>query len=337
MNRKIIVITVMLLLFTAKSDGSTKVEWIAASNFINPNSTLQETWDTGFQFSGDWSLNPHWFFVLQDKVSINNAVNDWTGSLNRCFLRYENNTIRLDIGRQAIGWGIGWFFRPMDVITPLTVQNSEESRVGRDLAALRWSTSALTNTELIAGKDIMAGYAELQIDKTNLRFFGVTNQNGRKLIGADFRGGLNGFYGEMRFDWQNAMNEGKLACMLGKQYNFGNNRLLNLEYFHNNGGEKDPSLYNFSLISIDNPYLAQNYFGAGYQIPVDELTVVFLTAIINLDDKSAMLGATVIACITDNIDLQGGATVFIGDPLTEFRMLVYQSSIGLNVKLKYYF
>lgn len=92
--------------------------------------------------------------------------------------------------------GIGWFFRPTDLITSLTPLAEEETRPGKDLAVLRWSTSPLTATDFIAGDHLIAVRSEWRIGATNLRILGVCQPEYIDAIGFDFQGGLAGFYAE---------------------------------------------------------------------------------------------------------------------------------------------
>ena len=71
----------------------------------------------------------------------NSQNTDLTGTLERGYLQYEAGSLRLRLGRQAVSWGAGWFFRPSDLITPRSPLSAEATRPGagsldRDLGDL---------------------------------------------------------------------------------------------------------------------------------------------------------------------------------------------------------
>jgi hypothetical protein len=185
---KILGLTFCLLFIVAvPALADVKVEWDTNTQWNDwHDATADFSWDSAFIASGKWSLGSNGAFFLKDQVTNDQADQQWQGTLDRAYFQYEQDTLRLNIGRQGVSWGIGWFFRPTDLITPLTPLAEEDTRPGKDLAVLRWSTSPLTATEFIGGDQVFAVRSEWRMGPTNLRFLGVSQPGYIDAVGYDF-------------------------------------------------------------------------------------------------------------------------------------------------------
>jgi hypothetical protein len=322
---------ILLLLFPTPACGEVKVDWESTASGSNLIEEQGLSWDTGFRLSGDWAFGEKVAFFLRDKVAVNSLTKEWTGALERCYIRYESGSFRANLGRQAVNWGIGWFFRPTDLITPITPLAQEETRPGKDLAVLRWSTSALTAMDLIAGERLYGARGELRWGDTNLRIMGVSQYQAQGLplpktvnnLGWDVQGGLAGFYTEGKYAWDEAspfMN-GNTTALVGWRKMVGSDRQLFVEYLLNN----------------DLLYSGRNYLAAGLQIPWDELTSFSITGIANLDDGGIVLDGIADVQLTDSLDLRGMIAVFAGEDTSEFVLKTGGARWNVLLQVKYYF
>lgn len=320
-------IFMMLLLFSCPALGAVKVNWEGTVSGNNQTSTDELAWDTGFQASGDWALNEELSFFLRDILAINSMTGELVNTLERCYLRFESDSFRVNLGRQAVIWGIGWFFRPVDMITPVTPLAQEETRLGKDLAVLRWSTSPLTAMDLIAGDHLYGAREEWRFGDTNLRVMGVSQYQLLPLpetvnsLGWDVQGGLAGFYTEGKFSWTDTLESGKATALFGWRKMVLSDRQLFLEYLRNN----------------DSFYSGQNYFAAGLQIPWDELTSFGITGVANLDDGGMVFYGIADLQMTDSLDLRGMIGVLSGKDGSEFVTAAAGARLNVMVQVKYYF
>lgn len=187
MWRKILVITFFLtLLYSYPALANVQEEWDTTMQESNNSNNLY--WDSGFITNGDWALSSNLAFFLKSQLSISESKQEWLGTLSRCYLQFEQGPIRFNTGMQGVSWGVGWFFRPTDLITPLTPLAEEDTRPGKDLATLRWSSSSLTATDVIAGEKTYAVRSEWRIGATNLRVLGVYQPEYINAAGVDFQG-----------------------------------------------------------------------------------------------------------------------------------------------------
>lgn len=321
------VIVLLILLCSTPAFGTVKVEWegmVSGSNFIHEQGLA---WDTGFRLSGDWAFGEKVAFFLRDKVGINYNMTEWGGVLERCYIRYESGSFRANLGRQAVGWGIGWFFRPTDLITPITPLAQEDTRPGKDMVVLRWSTSPLTAIDVIAGDRLHAARGELRWGDTNIRVMGVSEYQTLisqtvNTIGWDLQGGLAGLYTEGKFTWnESSFADGKTTALVGWRKSLWDDRQLFLEYLRNG----------------DPVYSGFNYFAAGLQIPLDELTSFSITGVANLDDGGCILNGIADVQLSDSLDLRGLIVVFAGQDGSEFVTMAGGARWNVVVQAKYYF
>lgn len=323
--KSLLVTVLMVIMIAIPAYGDVRVEWDTGVNWSDAVTESTWAWQTGFRTSGDWSLGPNLSLFLRDRVARNSQSTDWYGDLERGYLQFESGPVRIKLGRQAVNWGIGWFFRPTDLITPpANALSYEDTRPGRDLAALYWATSPLTATELVAGDRLLAARTEWRIGPTNLRFLAVDNTESFRYLGFDFQGGLAGIYGEGRYGWTESegFNAGKPALLLGWSKALGDGRLLYLEGF------KDTS---------KQFYNSEDYAATGMEIPVDEFTSVTMAGTGNLDDGGWVIMGLVNSQINDNLDLSGGVGVIAGSEGTEFLTRAGGYRVSLNLEAKYYF
>lgn len=335
-----ILVFILLLIFATPTFGAVKVNWTTNVSGSNSPANTGIYGNSGFETVGDWALSQELTFFLRNQLTINTLTKDWNGSLDRCYLRYESGAFRLNLGRQTMGWGIGWFFRPTDLITPISPLAKEDSRPGKDLAVLRWSTSPVTAIDIIVGDRLAAARGEWRYGKTNIRLSGVTQSQTETVnnLGWDAQGGLAGLYTEGKYAWTDQMENGKLTALLGWRKTVWSNRQLFVEYLRDNSGEVDPKHYNYELITTGKrTFLGQSYLATGLQIPWDELTTFSLTGVSNLNDGSIMLTGITDWQLSDNLDLRGMVATLIGDDGKEFITIAGGARWNVMVQLKYYF
>jgi hypothetical protein len=302
-----------LFLLAFPAEAAVKVDWETNAYYDHSNSGSTSSWNTGFQTTGDWSLGDNGAFFLRDKLVKDSNASNWAGTLDRCYLQYQKGPYRVNLGRQAVIWGVGWIFRPTDVITPQQSFKQDDTRPGEDLVTFNWATSPLTAFDLVAGDQVAAFRTEWRLNQTNLRVLGLSLPDDQKMVGFDFQGGLAGLYGEACYKWSDSFDTGKPAVMLGWKKTLSSGELLFLEGYHDESAGKQ------SL------YTGRNYFGAGMEIPWNELTVFDLMAVYNSDKSEMTYTGIVRLQMSDNLDLNGSLLV------------MPDSQVVLQLQSKYYF
>ncbi len=288
------------------------------------------------QLGGDWSLGEDLALFLRGSSSYDSTTAEPDFTLERAYLRYETGKLRLNLGRQAVSWGVGWFFRPTDLITPLTPLSKEETRPGQDLLRLTYATSAVTNLEALGGEELLAARYEWRIKKTNLRLLGLV-QSGAKVVGLDFQGGLAGFYGEAAYGFTDELNSGFWTSMLGYRKIFKEDWNGYLEYLHDASGAADPAQYDYSLLAAGSRrYLGQDYLALGLVVPWDDLTDYTGAVVVNLRDQGLVLSNYLNVAVSENLDLKAGAILVMGAAETEFGQMAAGQKVILSLGGVYY-
>ena len=324
MVHKTVLLAVFLLLMLATPALGVQMqgEWESALALSFPPAGADWQWQTGLRLAGDVPLTEEYAFTLRLSMLANSQNTDLTGTLERGYLQYEAGTVRLRLGRQAVSWGAGWFFRPTDLITPRSPLSPEATRPGMDLFSVTWATSPVTALEGVAGEDLAGARIGWQVGRTGIRFLALVEPGDLKTVGFDLQGGLGGFYGEAVYTWTDVLADGKAAATIGWQRMLDSNRSIYLEYLHDEQGR-------FSF--------GRNCLAAGLDIPRDELTTYTLAVVGNLDDGGGMLTGLVSLLLTDNLDLRAGIGTILGPEGTELLTLAGNSRWSLNVQVKYYF
>lgn len=312
----------LLICLGAPALASWQGEWQSSLAWSDPINGEEWYWASGLRLQADLSFSEEMTFFLRGWLGLDSDSGEWRTELERAYLQYDRASYRLRLGRQAIGWGAGWFFRPTDLVTPRIPLAADETRPGKDLAVLTWFVSPLTNLELIAGEDLYGLRNGWRIGGTNLRLLGLAEPGGINSIGLDCQGGLGGFYAEAAWEWTDEFAAGRPAAMLGWQKTLGGENLLYLEYLHDERGRF---------------YGGRNYLAAGLEIPRDELTTYTLAVLGNLDDRGATLIAQGSWLLTDTLDLAAGVSILLGPEGTEFYNLAGGARAGANVQAKWYF
>lgn len=302
---------VLVLICPLPALGNVKVNWDTNLSYDN-SADSRVYWDSGFQTIGDWLIRPNWSFYLRDKIKINSDTHEWNGILERGYLQYQTDSYRIKLGRQAVIWGLGWIFRPTDLVTPQQDFKQDETRPGRDLATLYWATSPLTVFELTAGEDLAAIRSEWRLNETNLRLLGIVLPDKNKVLGFDFQGGLAGLYGEVGFSWLDEFEAGSLSAMLGWKKTLSNNNLIFTEYYS-------------AKILDERQDERQNQLGIGIEIPFDELTMFDVIAVYNFEKKETLLTGLATMEISDSLDIKTSV------------VLAPDSQIVLKLQSIYYF
>jgi hypothetical protein len=269
--------------------------------------------------------------------------------LDRLNLTLKPNWGLVRIGRQAITWGNGLIFNPMDLFNPFPPADIQRDyKVGDDMVVtqIRLPQSAdlqllyvvrrdprTTNVE--ADQNSLAGLFHFAVGTTEFDMM-ATRHFDDYVVGL----GTSGIFGgaAWRLDTTATfLNDGAgkntknyLSGVVNIDYAWTwweKNFYGLLEYYYNGLGEGDypGALSNPDITKRLNRgelfVLGKNYMSAEIQIELHPLFTIFLTGINNLQDPSGALQPRAVWNIAQNLDLKIGANIFWGDngqPGSEF-------------------
>ena len=261
--------------------------------------------------------------------------------LDRLSLTLTPSWVLVRIGRQAVTWGNGLVFNPMDLFNPFApVDIERDYKVGDDMALAQVELGACANGQLLCVPRRHPDSRELRWDQSSIaakyHFAGggaewdlmaarhyrdhVAGVGGSSYLGdAAWRadgtwtlledgGGFFAFVANMDYSW---------AAMGKNWYGLA-------EFFYSGLGDPDPldaladddlrvRLERGELFTLGRFYLA-----GSLQVELHPLLNLFLTAITNLEDPSGILQPRVAWDAAQNLQVTAGVNLFWGVAGTEY-------------------
>jgi hypothetical protein len=252
----------------------------------------------------------------------------------------------LRIGRQALTWGNGLIFNPMDLFNPFPpAAIDRDYKVGDDMAAAQVPVSGIGDVQALYvprrnpqtddvewDQSALAGKLHVAMGTTEVDIMAAKNYE-------DFVGGIGttGYLGQAawRLDatWTKVVGNregGKdnfLSLVANLDYSWtwgGKNFFGFIEYYFNGLGQDDyeEAIFDPEIIeriSRGNLFvLGKNYLSGQIQVELHPLFSVFLTSINNVGDPSGILQPRAIWDIRQNLQMTFGANVYWGAKGTEY-------------------
>jgi hypothetical protein len=249
----------------------------------------------------------------------------------------------LRVGRQALTWGSGLVFRPMDLFDPFAPSATDtEYKPGSDMLYTQWLYSDGSDLQFIVvprpQREGSPPTADASSTAVHLHTV-LLGHHTTLLLARDYGDwvgaiGVNGALGGATWNVElvpTFVNGGPtrtsaVGNVSDAMTALGRNATVFLEYFHNGFGVGSGNLTIASLPAELSVRLARgqlfdtrrDYAAAGLTLEVNPLLNVSPTVIVNLDDGSlfALIAATY--SLGDNLTLVGGVQIPVGTAGTEF-------------------
>jgi|GEM_PF-4382287 len=253
----------------------------------------------------------------------------------------------LVIGRQQVGWGVGYAVNPVDVINPRPIGATFDPtfvRDGRDAVAVKHYFDNLSNVELIYAAELIEtkDYEGTPLDlyfksdagikaKTNFHNFDVSAsyidrgertfdevvQPADRVWGLEIAGTVPvidwGIWNESAY-YSDAQ---KLEMVLGADYYWGDYHFT-CEYYYNQFGSTERTEYDFSQL-MTGRFLAQDYLIASLMWAYNEKLAFTGFGFWNMNDAGLIGGGVVDYSFNDNLEfifmpyvLKGGSDTEVG-------------------------
>ena len=266
--------------------------------------------------------------------------NIWLHRLDRAWVGYSGDKVVVRAGRQALSWGNGLFFHPMDLVNPFDPTTIDtEYKTGDDMVYAQYLRD---NGDDIQGaavfrRDPLTGDVESDQGTTALKY--------------------HGFAGEREFDVLVGENYGDTVIGLGGVSSIGGavwradivvtdaedetrvEVVTNLSYSWMWGEKNVSGSAEYYYDGDDNSYVA-----GSLMIEMSPLWMVTPTVIANADDPSGLVQLITQYSLGDNATFLGSVNVPLGGNGTEFggpesgvpgRYLSFD--LGIFAQLAWYF
>ncbi|HEY1710436.1 MAG TPA: hypothetical protein VGG10_19355 [Rhizomicrobium sp.] len=264
-------------------------------------------------------------------------------SIDRLSLAYSTDSVVLRVGRQALTWGNGLVFRPMDLFDPFAPNATDtEFKTGTDMvyAQFLFGDGSDLQAIVVPRPDVSGGQPSSNASSfagLYRRAFGaiqtswlLARDHGDWTAAAEATGPLGGASWTLElvpvFPHAGGTRVSALANFSDATTLFDRNATVFAEYFHNGFGETGGDLTLATLPPDLRDRLArgqlftfrQNYLAGGLTLEWTPLLTFSPTLIADLDDGSVYALAAANYSLSDNLVLIGGAQVPLGARNTEF-------------------
>lgn len=283
---------------------------------------------------------PTWFNLTE--TFENHGLIDASQTIDRLFVGYTTPDFVIRVGRQALTWGEGLVFRPMDLFDPFSPTATDtEFKPGTDMVYTQWLFADGSDLQAI----VVPRPAEwAALPSSNASSFALHFQtalsgihtawllardHGDWTAGAEASGPLGGATWDAEFV-PTGLNNGPIRISALANFSdavtlLDRNATIFAEYFHNGFGVIGPITFETLPPDLIDRLargqlfnLRQNYLAAGLTLEWTPLLTLAPTIIENMDDKSAYAIASATYSLSDDLTLIAGAQAPLGPRGSEF-------------------
>ncbi|MBC8439507.1 MAG: hypothetical protein H8D87_07475 [Deltaproteobacteria bacterium] len=263
---------------------------------------------------------------------------------DRLFFSIKPSWGDIMVGRQAITWGNGFIFNPMDLFNPFAPSDTiRDYKMGDDLVSVRFNSkfSGECNLLYVPRRDVTTGDVDFESSSVAGKFHFFTDNIEMDVMGAlhydEIILGLGGTGYFKNAAWRtdlvwstlkNGKNKsGYFEFVANIDYSWvwqDKNYYGFIEFYHNGLGKNnytdamvDPDI----MERIDRGELfalGKNYLSAQIQMELNPLLNIYLSAISNVRDPSTIIQPRVIFSVTQNSNLHFGASISYGKKGSEY-------------------
>lgn len=288
---------------------------------------------------------------------------------DRLSLGYRGQKTVVRAGRQAVTWGNGFVYTPMDIFNPFDpTAIDKEYKAGDDMLYAERSRSGGDDVQAVAvfRRDPVTGALESERGSLAVKYHGLRGLGEYDLLIAEHYGDtLVGFGGNRSFGgavWRGDLTVTRTdlstiaSLVTSLSYSWvwgGKNTSGLLEYFHNGFGQSgeryspedlaaNPDLVS-RVVRGELFSLGRNYVAASATLEITPLFLLTPNLFVNVEDPSALLQIVTQNDLMQDLILQAALAVPLGGPGTELGgvdagMGQYLSNqLSVFVQLAWYF
>jgi len=264
--------------------------------------------------------------------------------LDRLFFSAKPAWGDIMVGRQAVTWGNGLIFNPMDLFNPFSPADIvRDYKMGDDLVSVRLNTEAIEEINLlyVPRRNVTTGNLDADASSIagKLHFFAgdmeVDLMGARHYDETVFGLGGTGYLGDTawRCDiiWSSLEDtpgkSGYFEIVANIDYSwiwFNKNMYGLIEYYHNGLGKDNytDAMGDFALMErIDRGELfalGKNYINTQIQVELHPLLNLYFNTINNIKDPSGIFQPRLSYSMTQNSTLLLGGNIFYGSRESEY-------------------
>lgn len=290
--------------------------------------------------------------------------------LDRLSLGYTTDKAVIRFGRQALSWGNGLIYSPMDLVNPFDPAAVDtEYKAGDDMLYVQYLRANGHDIQFayVIKRDVASGDPELDESSVALKYHGITEEAEFDLLVAQNYGdttlGLGGnrsiagavWRGDVMVTDSASGNKVQLVTSLSYSWVWGGKNVSGvLEYYFDEFGQKDER-YDTESLSQNTDLLerlvrgqsftiGRHYVGAALSIEMTPLWILTPTLFANAEDQSALLQIATRNNLRENMEFIGALNLPLGPDGSEYggialdmSGLFLSSDASLFAQLAWYF
>lgn len=303
-----------------------------------------------------FSAEPQWILAFGSAINDEHRLMDLTKTieedddyifyhrLDRLLLTTQHEWGTVYLGRQALTWGNGMLFNPMDLFNPFSPTDVDRDyKIGDDIARALFFTESIGEFQMlyVPRRDLTDG--DVSWDESSVagklhRTFGSYEFDlmaAKHYTDYVFGLGSSGYAGEAAWrldvtwtsldDHQDKNGFFSMDANLDYSWTWmGKNMYGFVEFFYNGLGEDrymeavtDPAVLE-RLRRGELFTLGRAYLSGLIQLESHPLANIFLTLINNLEDPSGIIQPKIVWDVKQNLQLNAGGTFYYGETGTEY-------------------
>ena len=282
-------------------------------------------------------------FNLTDVIS-ESSDSVFLHRLDRLWVGYTSEKAVVRVGRQALSWGNGLAYAPMDLVNPFDPASIDtEYKAGDDMAYVQYLQDNGNDVQLayVARRNLQTGDVDADEATAAVKYHGfageseydllVASSYGDPVVGLGTSRGMGGAVWSADLVGTDTDRDTYVQFVTNLMYSWtwaGKNMSGAIEYYFNGFGQKDGQYDPLNLAS--NPdllvrlvrgelfALGRHYISGNVMIEMTPLWTVTPTVLINVADPSALLQVVTSYSLSDNMTFLGSINVPIGPDGSEF-------------------
>lgn len=253
---------------------------------------------------------------LFDLTSVSNESDDtaFAHRLDRFWVGYTGDRAVIRFGRQALSWGNGLFFSPMDLVNPFDPTTIDtEYKTGDDMLYLQYLRDSGDDWQaaVVARRDPLSGDVDSDQSTVALKYHGFAGEHEYDVLLAESYGDTVVAFGGTR-SIGGAIWRGDVV-VTDSSADTVVEVVTNLSYSWVWRDKNVSGGFEYYYDGIDSNYLA-----ASMMIEMSPLWMVTPTLISNASDQSALLQMVTQYSLSDNMTFLGSINVPLGANGNEF-------------------
>lgn len=282
--------------------------------------------------------------------------------LDRVWVGYTSEKTVVRFGRQALTWGNGLFYAPMDLVNPFNPATIDtEYKAGDDMLYAQYLRAGGSDLQLayVIRRDLMSGAVDADKATIAVKYHGsvgeweydtlIAQNYGDPVAGVGVRRNVGGavWSGDIVFTDTESDIHVQLVTNLSYSWNWaGKNMSGALEYYFNGFGQSGG---NYDLLALVNNRteliaLGRHYAAGSVTIEMTPLWGLSPTILVNIRDPSALFQLVTNYSLSDNMTLLGSINLPLGASGTEFGGIqsavpgrYLSSDVGVFAQIAWYF